>query len=109
MLRKRFLSTTSPYSSVAISDPFELGQNNAAVVGITVFNVSGTPALVVNLDGSTDGSVWKSIVASTATSQFGYGEAPTSGITYPMLRVRATITGATSSALFDVSVGLVQL
>lgn len=101
------LSTAASFSTVITSCPIPM-RGNAVNTTIFVVNISASSTLQVDLEGSYDGLVWKSI-ANFGQNSFGYATNSQTAVSYALIRVKCALSGTTVTAFFHVHVGFASL
>ena len=96
------LSTVATFSTVITSCPIPM-RGNAITTTIFVVNISASSTLQIDLEGSYDGLVWKSI-ANFGQNSFGYATNSQTAVAYGLIRVKAALSGTNVIALCHVHV-----
>ncbi len=98
------LSTNTGFSSSSVSAAQEVLGNCVAVSAILRTITSGS--VTVALESSSDGRIWKdtgvSLPLAAPAPRIAIGAA--TAVAYPFMRLRAVLTGASATAVFDASV-----
>ena len=107
VFKNQFLSTATGAAAVITSQAVRM-DGNAAVLTVTLINVSGTVTITFILQGSYDGLAWTDIGTgvSPALTAFGVSTQSAASVNYAFLRVRASLSGTTVAILFDATVAM---